>query len=123
MNALGAQARARAALTYLAEPGDPALGALLDSCEPAEVLAAIKAARLPVAVSGSDDNPARQRALERALSPGVSACLTFLTTRPSRAPVATASGSSARVIPNGPPAWTSSARPARTHCGCAAAPI
>ena len=34
---------ARAALTYLAEPGDPALGALLAVCDPAEVLAAIKA--------------------------------------------------------------------------------
>jgi DNA processing protein len=38
---------ARAALTYLAEPGDPALGALLCVCEPAEVLAAIKAGTLP----------------------------------------------------------------------------
>lgn len=38
---LGPQALARAALTYLAEPGDPALGALLEVCEPAEVLAAI----------------------------------------------------------------------------------
>lgn len=35
------QALARAALTYLAEPGDPALGALLEVCGPAEVLAAI----------------------------------------------------------------------------------
>jgi len=34
---------ARAALTYLAEPGDPALGALLAVCDPAEVLVAIKA--------------------------------------------------------------------------------
>jgi DNA processing protein len=34
---------ARAALTYLAEPGDPALGALLAVCDPAEVLAAITA--------------------------------------------------------------------------------
>jgi len=34
---------ARAALTYLAEPGDPVLGALLGVCDPAEVLAAIKA--------------------------------------------------------------------------------
>ena len=38
---------ARAALTYLADPGDPALGALLGICEPAEVLAAIKADMLP----------------------------------------------------------------------------
>ncbi len=41
------QRLARAALTYLAEPGDPALGALLEICEPAEVLAAIKAGQLP----------------------------------------------------------------------------
>jgi DNA processing protein len=40
---------ARAALTYLAEPGDPALGALLAVCDPAEVLAAIKADELPAA--------------------------------------------------------------------------
>ncbi|HEV2252017.1 MAG TPA: DNA-processing protein DprA [Streptosporangiaceae bacterium] len=41
------QTLARAALTYLAEPADPALGALLEVCEPAEVLAAIKAGGLP----------------------------------------------------------------------------
>ena len=39
---------ARAALTYLAEPGDPVLGALLAVCDPAEVLAVIKADTLPV---------------------------------------------------------------------------
>ena len=42
---------ARAALTYLAEPGDPVLGALLAVCDPAEVLAAIKADTLPVATT------------------------------------------------------------------------
>ena len=41
------QRTARAALTYLAEPGDPVLGALLSTYEPAEVLAAIKAGALP----------------------------------------------------------------------------
>jgi DNA processing protein len=41
------QRAARAALTYLAEPGDPVLGALLNAYEPAEVLAAIKAGVLP----------------------------------------------------------------------------
>ncbi len=41
------QTLARAALTYLAEPADPALGALLEVCEPAEILAAIKAGTLP----------------------------------------------------------------------------
>jgi DNA processing protein len=65
---LGEQHLARAALTYLAEPGDPALGALLEVCDPAEVLAAIKAGTLPGAGPGYDDSPARRRALEAALS-------------------------------------------------------
>jgi DNA processing protein len=64
---LGPQALARAALTYLAEPADPALGALLEICEPAEVLAAIKADMLPRTGPGCGDNPASRRALERAL--------------------------------------------------------
>jgi DNA processing protein len=64
---LGPQALARAALTYLAEPGDPALGALLEICEPAEVLAAIKAGMLPGTGPGCGDTPGRRRALERAL--------------------------------------------------------
>jgi DNA processing protein len=38
---------ARAALTYLAEPGDPVLGALLAGYQPAEVLTAIKGGLLP----------------------------------------------------------------------------
>jgi DNA processing protein len=58
---------ARAALTYLAEPGDPALGALLGICEPAEVLAAIKADLLPGTGPGCGDSPASRAALERAL--------------------------------------------------------
>ena len=65
---LGEQHLARAALTYLAEPGDPALGALLEIYEPAEVLAALKAGTLPGAGPGSGDSPARRRALEAALS-------------------------------------------------------
>jgi DNA processing protein len=64
---LGEQHLARAALTYLAEPGDPALGALLEICEPAEVLAAIKADMLPGIGPGCGDSPASRRALERAL--------------------------------------------------------
>jgi DNA processing protein len=67
---LGPQALARAALTYLAEPADPALGALLEVCEPEEVLAAIKAGTLPVIKAGTApgpaDSPARRRALEAA---------------------------------------------------------
>jgi DNA processing protein len=58
---------ARAALTYLAEPGDLALGALLGICEPAEVLAAIKADTLPGIGPGCGDTPASRAALERAL--------------------------------------------------------
>ncbi len=67
MARLSEQALARAALTYLAEPGDPALGALLEICEPAEVLAAIKADMLPGTGPGCGDSPASRRALERAL--------------------------------------------------------
>jgi DNA recombination-mediator protein A len=67
MSVLGAHALARASLTYLAEPGDPALGALLEICEPAEVLAAIKAGLLPAIWSGYGDSPDHRRALERAL--------------------------------------------------------
>jgi len=64
---LDEQKLARAALTYLAEPADPALGALLEICEPAEVLAAITAGMLPGTGPGCGDTPARRRALERAL--------------------------------------------------------
>jgi DNA processing protein len=64
---LGEQSLARAALTFLAEPGDPALGALLGICEPAEVLAAIKADMLPGTGPGCGDSPASRKALERAL--------------------------------------------------------
>jgi DNA processing protein len=63
----GEQEIARAALTYLAEPGDPALGALLEICEPAEILAAIKADLLPGIGPGCGDRPASRKALERAL--------------------------------------------------------
>jgi len=58
---------ARAALTYLAEPGDPALGALLAICSPAEVLAAVKADMLPGTGPGCGDTPASRAALDRAL--------------------------------------------------------
>ena len=61
-------ALARAALTYLAEPGDPALGALLGICEPAEVVAAIKADMLPGTGPGCGDTPTSRAALTRALA-------------------------------------------------------
>ena len=74
---------ARAALTYLAEPGDVRLGALIRTCGAARVLEAIKAGRLPGdlpddlpddawdAAGGAPGQPAthrramRQRALQR----------------------------------------------------------
>jgi DNA processing protein len=62
---LQTQRLARAGLTYLAEPGDPALGALLEVCEPDEVLAAIKAHRLPSACHDADAG--QRAALTRAL--------------------------------------------------------
>ena len=66
VSALSAQALARAALTYLAEPGDPVLGALLEIGEPAELLAAIRAGMLPGTGTAGGDSPARRRALDRA---------------------------------------------------------
>jgi DNA processing protein len=59
---------ARAALTYLAEPGDPALGALLEICDPAEVLAAIKADLIPGTGPGCGDSAASRKALDGALA-------------------------------------------------------
>jgi DNA processing protein len=41
---------ARIALSFLAEPGDTALGALLRCCEPAEIMAALSSGRDPEAV-------------------------------------------------------------------------
>lgn len=65
--ATGPQRRARAALSFLAEPGDPALGALLRACGPAEIVAAVSAGRewraaLPGVGRGI---PGLGRALER----------------------------------------------------------
>jgi DNA processing protein len=54
----------RAALTYLAEPGDSVLGALLAVCEPAEVLAMIRADMLP-RILGTTSRPVLERALSR----------------------------------------------------------
>jgi DNA processing protein len=67
MTGLGEERMARAALSYLAEPADPALGALLTICDPADVLAAIKADLLPATGPGCGDSPASRTALERAL--------------------------------------------------------
>lgn len=62
------QRHARAALTYLVEPGDRVLGTLLRDREPAEVVAAIMAGRLPAGPAGPPRDHARgavTRALRR----------------------------------------------------------
>jgi len=101
MTGLGEQRLARAALTYLAEPGDPALGALLALCEPAEVVAAIKADLLPATGPGCGDSPASRKALERALArwrarlPGL----------PGDADIAAACRDGIRLVCPGDPQW------------------
>ena len=47
ITALDQQRVARAVLTYLAEPGDPVLAALLDVSDPAGIVAAVAAGRPP----------------------------------------------------------------------------
>jgi DNA processing protein len=97
-------ALARAALTYLAEPGDPALGALLGICEPAEVVAAVKADMLPGTGPGCGDTPASRAALARALArwrarlPGL----------PSDAEIAAACREGVRLVCPGDAGWPDS---------------
>jgi DNA processing protein len=50
---------ARAALTCVAEPGDEAMGALLRTCAPAEIMAALTEGRMPVAPAGPGDSGRR----------------------------------------------------------------
>jgi DNA processing protein len=98
---LGEQSLARAALTYLAEPGDPALGALLAICEPAEVLAAIKADVLPGIGPGCGDSPASRKALERALG----RWRARLPALPDGAGIAAACRDGIRLVCPGDPQW------------------
>jgi DNA processing protein len=98
---LDEQKLARAALTYLAEPADPALGALLGICEPAEVLAAIKAGMLPGTGPGCGDRPASRRALEGALDRW-RARLGWL---PADADLAEARRDGIRLVCPGDPEW------------------
>ena len=98
---IGEQSLARAALTYLAEPGDPALGALLAICEPAEVLAAIKADVLPATGPGCGDSPASRKALGHALG-GWRARLPAL---PGDAGIAAACRDGIRLLCPGDPQW------------------
>ena len=98
---LDEQRLARAALTYLAEPGDPALGALLAICEPAEVLAAIKADLLPATGPGCGDTPASRTALQRALG----RWRLRLPELPGESGVAIARGEDIRLVCPGDPEW------------------
>jgi DNA processing protein len=101
MTGLAGQRVARAALTYLAEPADPALGALLEICEPAEILAAIKADMLPGTGPGCGDSPAGRKALQRALGrwrarlPGL----------PGDGDLARSCGDGIRLVCPGEPDW------------------
>ena len=54
---------ARAALTCVAEPGDPVMGALLRTCAPAEIVAALVQGRVPVPATGpaGSAGPGRDR--------------------------------------------------------------
>jgi len=92
---------ARAALTYLAEPGDPALGALLGICTPTEVLAAIKADMLPGTGPGCGDSTASRAAMERALG----RWRVRLTRLPGETDIAGACRDGIRLICPGDPEW------------------
>src|SRR5262245_10564342 len=66
----GEERLARAALTCVAEPGDPVLGALLRSCTPAEIVTALVQRRAPapaVTVGRTGQGRDGPRGLERAL--------------------------------------------------------
>src|SRR5712675_1874513 len=98
---LSEQKLARAALTYLAEPGDPALGALLGICEPGKVLTAIKADMLPGTGPGCGDSQASRAALGRALG----RWRVRLPALPSDADIAGACRGGIRLICPGEPEW------------------
>jgi DNA processing protein len=101
---LDEQHLARAALTYLAEPGDPALGALLEACEPAEVVAAITAGTLPGTGPACGESPARRRALEAALG----RWRIRLSWLPDDAGLANARRDGIRLVCPGDPEWPAS---------------
>ncbi len=98
--AAGEQRLARAALTYLAEPADPAAGFLLSACEPAEVLAAIKAGRIP-AETRARATPAQAAAIAQAI-----ACWHARSAQvPSPAELAAHDKAGIRLICPGDPDW------------------
>ena len=56
----GEERLARAALTCVAEPGDPVMGALLRTCAPAEIVTALVQGRVPAPAAGAA-GPGRRR--------------------------------------------------------------
>src|SRR5215470_2042404 len=65
---------ARAVLTCVAEPGDPVMGALLRTCAPAEIVAALVQGRVPVPATGpagaAGSDPDRPPEQDRDRPPG-----------------------------------------------------
>src|SRR5438876_12283850 len=68
----GEERLARAALTCVAEPGDPVMGALLRTCSPAEIVTALVRGRVPVPAAGAA-GPGRDRppGLDQDEAPGL----------------------------------------------------
>ena len=97
----GTDSLARAALAHLAEPGDAALGALLRICEPAEILAAIKAGMLPRIGPECCDTSASRAALERAFG----RWRTRLPGLPDEESIAAACGGGVRLVCPGDAEW------------------
>ena len=97
---------ARAALTYLAEPGDPVLGALLAVCDPAEVLAAIKA-DTPPEVSQIGLAGQLGRASRAALGRALARWRVRLPKLPADAGIADASRDGIRLVCPGDAEWPS----------------
>ena len=57
-----AERAARAALTFVAEPGDEVMGALLRTCSPAEIVAALTEGKVPPGAALAGRGPRRQPA-------------------------------------------------------------
>jgi DNA processing protein len=70
----GEERLARAALTCVAEPGDPVMGALLRTCAPGEIVAALVQGRVPVPATGpagaTGSDPDRPPGRDRDRPPG-----------------------------------------------------
>ena len=100
MSAVSEQERlARAALSFLAEPGDAVLGALLRSCRPAEIVAAVSSAGEPLAAlpAAARGIPGLGRASERWRA--------RLGQIPSRARLSAWDSSGLRLVCPGEPEW------------------